>query len=79
MAGSSVEVRPELKAQLESLATQTRRDEFELANEALATYLAREKANLARIREGLEQAKRGEFATDEEIRAFFAKHAAPRA
>jgi len=78
MSESTVVVRPDLKAELELLAAQTRRNQADLANEALETYLGREKANLARIRAGLDQARRGEFATDEEVRDFFTKRAAPR-
>lgn len=49
------------------------------SNEALAAYLEREQRNIARIREGLDQARRGEFAADEEVKAFFAKRAKPGA
>jgi predicted transcriptional regulator len=79
MSESTVAVRPDLKAALELLAAQTRRNQADLANEALEAYLEREKANLARIRAGLDQARRGEFATDEEVRDFFARRSAPRA
>ncbi len=79
MSESSVVVRPDLKAELELLAAQTRRNQVDLANEALELYLEREKSNIARIRAGLDQARRGEFATDKEVRDFFAKRSAPRA
>jgi len=79
MSESTVVVRPDLKAELERLAAQTRRDQGDLANEALEAYLERENANLARIRAGLDQARRGEFATDAEVGDFFAKRSAPRA
>lgn len=79
MSESTVVVRTDLKAELDLLAAQTRRNQGDLANEALETYLQREKSNLARIRNGLDQARRGEFATDAEVRDFFAKRSAPRA
>lgn len=79
MAGTTVEVRPDLKAELESLAAETRRDQSELANEALSTYLAREKSNIARIRVGLEQARRGEFVSEKEMQDFYSKHRKPDA
>lgn len=79
MSEATVIVRQDLKAELERLAAQTRRGQVDLANEALEAYLEREMANLARIRAGLEQARCGEFATDEEVKEFFAKRAAPRA
>lgn len=71
MAGTTVEVRPDLKAELESLAAETRRDQSELANEALSSYLAREKSNIAKIRVGLEQARRGEFVSEKEMQDFY--------
>lgn len=77
MSDSTVQIRPDLKAKLDDLAAQTHRDQSELANEALSAYLEREQRNVAKIREGLEQAKRGEFATDDEIRAFFARRREP--
>ena len=79
MSGPTVQIRPDLKAKLDDLAAQTHRDQSELANEALTAYLEHEQRNIARIREGLAQARRGEFATDEEVKAFFARHAKPGA
>ena len=79
MSESTLTVRPDLMVELERLAAQTRRDQGDLANEALEDYLKRENANLARIRAGLDQARRGEFATDAEVKDFFAKRSAPRA
>jgi len=35
--------------------------------------------HIAAVMEGLEQAERGEFATDEEVKAFFARHGKPGA
>ncbi len=72
MAGVTVEVRPDLKAELENLAAETRRDQTDLANEALATYLARERISIAKIRQGLDQARRGEFVSEQEMRDFYA-------
>lgn len=77
MSDTTVQIRPDLKAKLDDLAAETHRDQSELANEALSAYLEREQRNVAKIREGLEQAKRGEFATDDEVRAFFAQRREP--
>lgn len=74
---ATLQVNPELKAELNALARQTHRDETELANEALENYIAWEKQALNKIREGLAQADRGEFATDEEMDAFFEQHSLP--
>lgn len=79
MSDATVQIRSDLKAKLDDLAAETHRDQSELANEALAAYLEREQRNLTKIREGLEQAKRGEFATDEQVNAFFAQRREPGA
>lgn len=75
MTAAKLKIRADLEAQIENLAAETHRDGSELANEALALYLEREKRDVARIREGLDQARRGEFASDGEIEAFFATSA----
>lgn len=74
---AALEIKPELRAELEELARSTSRDESDLANEAIRLYLERETSALAKIRTGLAQAERGEFVADEEMDAFFAEHAAP--
>jgi len=79
MSGPTVQIRPDLKAKLDDLAAQTRRDQSELANEALAVYLEHEQRSIARIREGLAQARRGEFAADEEVKTLFARCGNPGA
>jgi predicted transcriptional regulator len=42
-----------------------------MANESHSTA---DEITLARIREGLAQAQRGDFVTDDEMEAFFARH-----
>ena len=79
MPEATVQIRPDLKAKLDDLAAETHRNQSELANEALAAYLEHEQRNIAKIREGLEQARRGEFAPGEEVKAFFARHGKPGA
>ena len=51
--------------QLDLLAEEIHRSESELANEAVALYLA--------------QAQRGEFVTDEEMEVFFTRYTDPQA
>lgn len=75
MSATTLEIRPELKMQLDHLAEEIHRSENELANEAVALYLAQQHRIIGRIQEGLAQAQRGEFVTDEEMEAFFARHA----
>lgn len=77
MTAAKLKIRADLEAQIENLAAETNRDGSELANEALALYLERERKDIARIREGLEQAQRGEFATDDEVEVFYEKRVGP--
>jgi len=70
-----LEIRPEIRAGLHDLAMETQRGEAEMLNEALTAYLARERWAIARMREGLAQAERGEFVPDEQVEAFFSRYA----
>ena len=79
MSATTLEIRSDLKTQLDHLAEESHRSESELANEAVALYLAQQRRITARIQEGLAQAQRGEFVTDEEMEAFFARHTEPQA
>jgi len=78
MSATTLEIRSDLKIQLDHLAEESHRSESELANEAVALYLAQQRRITARIQEGLAQAQRGEFVTDEEMEAFFARHTEPQ-
>lgn len=79
MSAATFEIRPELKIQLDHLAEESHRSKSDLANEALALYLAQQRRITARIQEGLAQAQRGEFVTDEEMEAFFTRYTEPQA
>ncbi|PKD39283.1 CopG family transcriptional regulator [Methylomonas sp. Kb3] len=73
----TLQINPELKAQLSALAKQTHRDETELANQAIGNFIAWENGMLDKIKEGLAQADRGEFVDDAEMAAFFEQHSSP--
>jgi predicted transcriptional regulator len=75
MNTATLEISPDLKIQLGHLAEESHRGESDLANEAVALYLAQQRHISARIQEGLAQAQRGEFVSDEEMEAFFTLHA----
>lgn len=79
MSATTLEIRSDLKIQLDHLAEESHRSESDLANEALSLYLAQQRRITARIHEGLAQAQRGEFVTDEEMEAFFARYTQPQA
>lgn len=74
MSATTLEIRPDLKMQLDHLAEEIQRSEIELTNEAVSLYLAQQHRIIGRIQEGLAQAQRGEFVSDEEMEAFFARY-----
>jgi RHH-type transcriptional regulator, rel operon repressor / antitoxin RelB len=78
MATVTVTLNPDEKALLDQIAGIQSRSEEELAAEALREYLKFEAEQIRRIQEGVAAADRGEFATDEEVQAFFAKYADPQ-
>ena len=58
---------------LDSLAKRQRRDRTQLIGEAIDQYLELHDEHVARIREGIEADERGDYATDDEVAAEFAK------
>jgi RHH-type transcriptional regulator, rel operon repressor / antitoxin RelB len=62
--------------QIEELAKATERTKSFLTIDALTNYVERESWQIRDIHEGIEEADAGEFATDEQVRAVFAKHGA---
>lgn len=79
MSATTLEIRSDLKIQLDHLAEESHRTESDLANEAVALYLVQQRRISARIQEGLAQAQRGEFVSNEEMEAFFARYTEPQA
>ena len=79
MSATTLEIRPELKLQLDHLAEEINRSESDLANEAISLYLAQQRRIIGQIQEGLSQAQRGEFVSDEEMEAFFKRYTDPQA
>ncbi|MDO8208703.1 MAG: CopG family transcriptional regulator [Gallionella sp.] len=79
MIANTLEIRPDLKMQLDHLADEVHRSESDLANEAVTLYLAQQHRIIGRIQEGLAQAQRGEFVTDDDMEAFFARYTEPQA
>lgn len=62
--------------QLEELAKATDRTKSFVTVEALSTYLDTQAWQIREVTEALAEADRGEFATDEEVNAIFAKYGA---
>jgi len=69
---ATLEIRPELQAQLDSLAMETHRSESELVNEALESYLQRTRLYITRLKQRIADA--GQFAPDHEMERFFLTH-----
>lgn len=59
--------------QLDQLARQQRRGRTQLIEDAIEQYLELERIHLAKIDEGIESADRGEFVSDDEVQAEFAR------
>lgn len=69
-----LEIRPELQAQLDSLAMETHRSESELVNEALESYLQRTQLYITRLKQRVAEADAGQFVANEEMERFFLTH-----
>jgi predicted transcriptional regulator len=78
MTARTINVRlPEaLYKQIEELATATARTKSFLAVDALTQYVQSEAWQIRDIHEGIKEADAGEFATDQQVKAVFAKYGA---
>ncbi len=70
----NVRIPADLANQLDALTTTTGRNKSALAIEALARFVEVETWQIQQIKSAVEEADRGEFATDAEVNAFFAKY-----
>ncbi|MCC6742307.1 MAG: ribbon-helix-helix protein, CopG family [Acidobacteria bacterium] len=61
---------------LEALASSMDRSRTYVVNEAIEQYLAVQSWQIAEIRQGLEEADKGGFASDGEVKEVFARHEA---
>ena len=78
MTARTINVRlPEaLYKQIEELAKATARTMSFLAIDALTNYVQSESWQIRDIQEGIEEADAGEFASDQQVKAVFAKYGA---
>lgn len=72
----NVRVPAKLYQQLEDLARATERTKSYVTLEALSSYLAAQGWQVQDIEAGLAEADRGEFASEAEVAAVFARHGA---
>jgi predicted transcriptional regulator len=61
------------KKRLEKMAKDISRSTSYLAKQAIRNYLDQNEWQIAEIKKGIEEADRGEFASDADVKAFFAK------
>ena len=69
----TLRLEPELRQQLDQLAKAQRRSRSFVASEAIREYVAVNAWQIEEIKKGLEEADRGEFATEEQVRRTFRK------
>ncbi|MGO4175703.1 CopG family ribbon-helix-helix protein [Bosea sp. TAF32] len=72
-AAFTIRLDDETLAKLDALAADTDRSRSWLATKAIEDYVALNAWQIARIKEGIAEADRGEFATEEELDAIEAK------
>ncbi|WP_199092884.1 CopG family ribbon-helix-helix protein [Bosea sp. ASV33] len=75
-AAFTIRLDDEMLAKLDALAADTDRSRNWIAAKAIEDYVALNAWQIARIKEGIAEADRGEFATDEEVEAVFRKYRA---
>lgn len=78
--GKSIAVRlpADLADQLEKLIQATGRNKSAITVAALRDYVEAESWQIQEIERGVAEADRGEFASDSEVKSFFAKYGASR-
>ena len=69
---ATLEINADIKNKLHDLAQKSHRTENELANDVLSAFIDHDSRVRAEIQIGLNQANRGEFASDAEMEAIFA-------
>jgi predicted transcriptional regulator len=69
----SLVIEKEIQQQFHQLAEETHRTESEIIHEALAGYLAADHHYVEVLKQRIAAADRGEFASEEEVEAFFAE------
>jgi len=76
MAAFTVRVPEDVATQLDALASKMDRSRSYVAARAIADFVAREAWQLAEIEAGVNEAERGEFATEAEVEDVLKKYAA---
>ena len=69
----TLRLEPELRKRLDDLSKAQRRSRSFIASEAIREYVAINEWQIAEIKKGLEEANRGEFANEEDVRRVISK------
>lgn len=75
-AAFTIRLDDEMLAKLDALAADTDRSRNWIAAKAIQDYVELNAWQIQRIKEGIAEADRGEFATDEEVETVFRKYKA---
>lgn len=78
MTAFTVRVPDETANKLDEIAHKLDRSRAYIAAQAIEAYVAQEEWILAEIQAGIEEAARGDFASDEEVMAVFTKYSVPQ-
>ena len=70
----TVRISPEKQQQLDALAKRLDRSRNYVVNQAIDEFLSVQAWQIEQIKQGLEQARRGEFASDEEMERIFSRY-----
>ena len=73
-AAFTIRLDDEMLAKLDALAADTDRSRNWIAAKAIESYVELNAWQIARIKEGIAEADRGEFATPDEVEAVFARY-----
>lgn len=77
MTAFTVRLSDELAVQLDALAAKLDRSRSHVAAQAIGDFVLREAWQLAEIEVGLDDADRGDFATEDEVASVLEKHLKP--
>ncbi|MDX8532700.1 CopG family ribbon-helix-helix protein [Mesorhizobium sp. VK25A] len=77
MSAFTVRLPDETVAKLDQLAEKVDRSRSYVAAQAIEDYVAREEWQLAEIEAGLDEADRGEFASEKDLASVIAKYVKP--
>jgi predicted transcriptional regulator len=70
---ATIEIAPDTKSRVEKLAVDTHRSAQDIVTEAVEVYLEFDADYVRRVKRGIAEADRGEFAEHDQVKAAFGK------